>query len=174
MDFAIAKVKSEAIVSIHEMSEKYFSVCKKLTVFSKPNREVKAAAAFEKHKLVLVPCSNRIDVKTETSTSGSSVPLGRVNVLGQAMVVSILPPSGYVVPFFWLRHGSQKSDANMEIAPGLLETEFSGKVRVARNTRKVNAGDTLVLFKPATPKPVADLTLVPEEGRPNKRSKRQA
>ena len=72
-----------------------------------------------------------------------------------------------VHPFWMLRTTTEKSAANMEIFPKNHETRkldldgTSWRIPVAKNTQVINAGDVLVLYRPAAAT-AAPESLVPE------------
>ncbi|OLP75520.1 hypothetical protein AK812_SmicGene44665 [Symbiodinium microadriaticum] len=145
-----------------------------LKVFLKPSRDVRATIRFEKGALQIVASTHRVDVKPTGSTMNSSICCGTVDMQRQIFDIWLSSPvqqspTQVLHPFWVLRTSANVAECNLELTPknhGGRRLRMDGDswhIPIAKNSKVINPGDSLILYKPVTaakPEP-----LVPEKKR---------
>jgi hypothetical protein len=139
-----------------------------LRVFVKP-KKVEVTAPVKKNDLVIVPVTLKIECKKEDIDDGPtplSVDVGCDGGFRFWLTSSNQLPNskkniaGFVSPFWLLTVSSTKEDCNME-----LHFFKDVLIPVARNTKALSAGDTLVLYRPTKEDQVQDTHAAKEKVR---------
>ena len=180
-EFEIARWKAQVLNQISADEATGAKHYAGLQVFLKPSKDVRSAKKFEKGALNIVPSTHRVDLKAAGSTSGSAISCGTTDIKGNVFDIflsSCLQQGDQQVihPFWVMRTSANLADCNMELVPKnhaarKLTMKASGAwhVPMARNTKVINPGESLILYKAATaamPEP-----LVPEK--PEKKKARK-
>ena len=145
-----------------------------LKVFLKPSRDVRATIRFEKGALQIVASTHRVDVKPTGSTMNSSFCCGTAEMQSQIFDIWLSSPvqqspTQVLHPFWVLRTSANVAECNLELTPknhGGRRLRMEGEswhIPIAKNSKVINPGDSLILYKPVTaakPEP-----LVPEKKR---------
>jgi hypothetical protein len=160
LEFKAMRVKGKVFAELHDLGEKYIDVLQHLKVFVKPKKQVCAAKAFDKHKLVLVPSTLRVD----HMASDADVPSGAIN-LGVLMtgpaansgeISFMLMPSfampkkaggeGFISPYWLVETTHIAGDENMELHMDKDMKKMEVKIPVLWNKRAIKADEKLVVY----------------------------
>ena len=150
---------------------------KALEVFLKPSKDVRSTKRFDKNTFQLVASTWKVDLKPTGSSAGSSICCGTADIQGQIydiLLSSCLQqkPTQVLHPFWVLRTSPNVAECNLELTPKNFATRRlkrdaeSWHIPIAKNSKVINPGDSLVLYRPVTtakPEP-----LVPESKRARK------
>ncbi|CAK9084212.1 unnamed protein product [Durusdinium trenchii] len=162
-----AVIKASVIQRLHDALKQRPDQNKDLDMFQKP-KGVTATADIAKNKCVLIPLTSKVDVVKQAEAKEPSAVAIKLDVEkhdGQDFNVCLQPP-GVCVPFWMMKVTSEQEDSNMVLVK-------SGKILVARNPDKIDAGDDLVLFRPETAKKAPE-PLQLSSGKPAKRQRTKA
>ena len=162
-EMAIQTLKGKVISELWHLEQKHQKVHQSLNVQLKPHKGVYVTKAFGKEKLVLTPCSWKVEgrpVGDPLNDQTRGLCLGQLSLSGHAKsyVFHIHPSYNpedkndpFVNPCFFVRSTTEESDANMEIHPKLTPSDKNHqmKIPVLRNTKPLDDQDELLVYIPA-------------------------
>lgn len=159
LDFQLQCMKGALLNKMHAAWADFGKVVKTLEVYTSP-REVCVTAAYAVRKLQ-IPCTTmKCQAEAEDTYRGQGIAVGKFRehvffLLGSSVYPSEERPVGFLNPFWIMGQSSDQEECNMEIYPldGKATLSLDGEIRlpVARNSKKLEPGETLVLFKPEVP-----------------------
>ena len=166
-DFQVAQCKSRILERMSAQEATGAAHYGNLELYLKPSKDVKAAKRFEKGELVVIPSTHKIDLKRPGSASGGSVVAGVVDIEGETHEILLgsclqAQASKQVLhPFWCIRTSTTQADSNLELVPRnhfnkkfKMDSDAVWNLPYARNTKVINQGDSLVLWRPCTaPRP---------------------
>ncbi|CAE7678449.1 unnamed protein product [Symbiodinium sp. KB8] len=129
-----------------------------LELFLKPGH-VKAGKRFEKAELILFPSTHRIDFRKPGSGSAGAIVAGLVDIKRCTYEVCLTSciaqsPNQVLHPFWVMKTSANQAECNLELMPKnhstrrlKMNTDVAWQTPYARNTKVINAGDSLVLFR---------------------------
>lgn len=151
-DVDMAITKGRVLEALVAFEKKHINVHKHLRLHFKPMREIVALSGFATGKLILVPCTNRVENVTDPSkVSSGMIPLAHESK-SLYLVASMVAPKEndfsktVLCPFYMVKVCHTEDEANMEYHIPTVGNPY--KIPVLRNNKEVAAGDVLIRFEP--------------------------
>ncbi|CAE7242174.1 unnamed protein product [Symbiodinium sp. CCMP2592] len=168
VDFQIAQCKARILDRMTAQEATGAAHYGNLELYLKPSKNVQATKRFEKGELVLIPSTHKIDLKRPGSASSGAVVAGLVDIEGETYEIALssclqpLHASKPVLhPFWCMRTSTVSAECNLELFPRnhtskkfKMDSDAVWNIPMAKSTKVINEGDSLVLWKPSTtPRP---------------------
>ncbi|CAE7205345.1 unnamed protein product [Symbiodinium sp. CCMP2592] len=160
-EFIIAGVKGLVFPSMWHQYENLKN--EKFDVFLKPSKDVQVKSTYNVHSLKLAIASPRVDCRlvSETLPPGA-LQVGLFATAGSkpTHTISVLPTfqapkagSGFINPLWLIKSTSDREEGNLEIVGANKQQKLtclstSVNLPMVRNYKKLQAADSLVLFRP--------------------------
>ena len=164
-EMQVQTLRGKVMQAVWDLEEKHSKVYDALSVQMKPSKAVFSTVGFAKHKLVLVPCSWKIEGRRpgdDVKPQKNSVCLGKLSLGEQQYSFYINPcfvgpdkdgklDKSFLSPFFFVRSTWDQEGSNMEVHPPFDSDTTNASIRVPclRNTKPVRPGDELLCFCPS-------------------------
>ena len=162
-EFVAATIKGRVLLAMLQQWEG-FKHEKSLQVFSKP-KEVKSLKAFPVGALAVPITTTRVDIRPSAQAGlQGAIMIGGMKGAGPEMSVYILPSVsfpkdsniGFVSPAWCMKASSDKEECNMELVSpnktwnkqSLEKMTASIHLPLIKNFRKIQAEDSLILYRP--------------------------
>ena len=165
-DLMVHLAKGRIFEALLKLEKEHMSSYSGLQIFGKPQRSVVATSKFEKHKLILVPTTLRIEIKNAGDAekdSGNNVCVGRAGVSDMSFFLCPcfnVPVAkeeggkevGFISPYWCVRSTRDEKEANCEKTGVFKPTDLNSNIKIhtIRNSKVINPGDSLLLYVPKT------------------------
>ena len=167
-EMKIGHVRGKVFSVLLSLENKHKQVLSGIKMTIKPQRDVIATRVFQPGKLVLVPCTYKIEARGEPAAG--SIPLGEIEGIKFQLAPCYQGPDkdgsleqAYLQPFWSVRVTHEAAKANVELRPVLSYDENNDKINVPllQNTKDIYVDDVLLQFVPKKEKRVSVEPLVP-------------
>lgn len=162
----VIQIKGEIMTKLTELEAKHDAVHEGLKITFRP-RDVVATQSFAKGKLILVPCTTKIEETIPDKNYSGVVALAPQDGIPLHLSHCIVPPNeadfskSVLSPFWCVRTSDKQKDCNMEIH---TPTGSPCGIPIMRNTCPVKAMDVLIRYEPKRVKSPEPLIPVQGEG----------
>ncbi|CAE7410343.1 unnamed protein product, partial [Symbiodinium microadriaticum] len=163
VDFQIAQCKARILERMTAQEATGAAHYGSLELYLKPSKNVQATKRFEKGELVLIPSTHKIDLRRPGSASSSAVVAGLVDIEGDTYEIALgscvqtQASKPVLHPFWCIKTSTVPAECNLELFPRnhtskkfKMDSDAVWNIPMAKSTKVINEGDSLVLWKPST------------------------
>lgn len=152
-EMQIQLVRGKVFQELFKAEQKHAAVLKHIKMQIKPHREVKANQLFNPGKLLLVPCTFKLE--TRGTPAAGSIPLGKIKGIKVALCPCYQGPDkdgcmdeAFLQPFWFVKPTHDPDKVNMELTTifGPDDANDSCSIPLLRNTKDVYVDDVLMRY----------------------------
>ena len=168
------QIKGEIMTKLTELEAKHGSVHEGLKITFRP-RDVVATKSFSKGKLILIPCTTKIEETIPNKNYSGTFVLEPQDGIPLHLSHCIVGPNeadfskSVLSPFWCMRTSDKQKDCNIEIH---TPAGTPCGIPIMRNTCAVKATDVLVRYEPKRVKAPEPLIPVEADGEPVQKRRR--